>query len=58
LICALSWPKRKNAVRTWFEANSAMSVTVSAISIPVATATIVDVYFGRSPNSVIRLRPT
>ncbi len=58
LICALSWLKRKKAVRTCCEPTSATSVTDSAISIPVATATIVDVYFGRKPNSVSRLRPT
>ncbi len=45
-------------MRTSFESSSAMSVTVSAMSIPVATATIVDVYFGRSPKSVSRRRPT
>ena len=57
----ISWfksPMRNNAVCTYSEAASAIKVTNIAISMPVATTTIVDVCRGRKLNSVKRRRPT
>ena len=48
----------KNAARAYCEVSSTVMVAASAIAIPVATATIVDVYFGRKPKRVMRFRPT
>ena len=45
-------------MRTSYDRSSAMSVTANAMSIPVPTAKIVDVYLGRKPKIVSRRRPT